>query len=436
MSTSKPSGKSSRRQQKQPGPYNSAPPAGGVHYDKTLPARFYEETDVASLPEYPEGYLVHNLEHGHIIIWYNCDLVDEAGCAGLKEQIREVMDEFDGLKVVAFPWKSLNVPVVMTSWDRTQRFESFNPAQARAFIHANRNRAPESQRPVIRLHALRILGIHSRNRPRYPGEEAISMIDSNPTMFSSAEPRPSRGEWLMYLISRHWILVASLLLGGYAGLPFLAPVFMQLGWSGPGRVIYFIYSFLCHQLPQRSYFLFGSKITYSLPEIQAVWQNTLDPLVLRQFIGNPEMGWKVAWSDRMVSMFTSLWLFGMLWWPLRRWIKPLPWWGLILFLLPMAVDGTSHLISDLAGIGQGFRDSNAWLAGLTDYTLPLGFYAGDALGSFNSLMRLLTGLLLGLGIVWFGFPYLDDAFSQQARFMETRLNYYPHRSRRIREDFE
>src|SRR4030067_160448 len=147
MSTSKPSGKFSRRQQKQPGPYNPDPPAGGVHYDKTLPARFYEETDVASLPEYPEGYLVHNLEHGHIIIWYNCDQVDEAGCAGLKEQIREVMNEFDGLKVVAFPWKSLNVPVVMTSWNRTQRFESFNPAQARAFIHAHRNRAPESQRP-------------------------------------------------------------------------------------------------------------------------------------------------------------------------------------------------------------------------------------------------------------------------------------------------
>jgi uncharacterized membrane protein len=171
-------------------------------------------------------------------------------------------------------------------------------------------------------------------------------------------------------------MVLGIILGVYAGLPFLAPIFMKLGWETPARAIYFLYSFLCHQLPQRSYFLFGSKFTYSLAEIQSVWQNTNDIMTLRQFVGNPEMGWKVAWSDRMVSMFTSLWLFSLVWWQLRRWLKPLPWWGFILFMLPLAVDGTSHLISDLAGIGQGFRDSNTWLAALTGYTLSPGFYAG------------------------------------------------------------
>ena len=234
-------------------------------------------------------------------------------------------------------------------------------------------------------------------------------------------------QWL-YHFSRRWILAFGLVLGIYVGLPFLAPVLMKLGWESPARVIYLIYSFLCHQLPQRSYFLFGSKVTYSLPEVQAAWQNTFNPLVLRQFIGNPEMGWKVAWSDRMVSMFTSLWLFGLMWWPLRRWLKPLPWWGLVLFLLPMFVDGTSHFISDLLGIGQGFRDSNIWLATLTKGAFSPGFYAGDAWGSFNSLMRLLTGILFGLGIVWFGLPYLDEVFNQEVRFMATRINDYSQRS--------
>lgn len=210
-------------------------------------------------------------------------------------------------------------------------------------------------------------------------------------------------------------------MGVYVGLPFLAPVFMKLGLDFPARAIYFIFSLLCHQLPQRSYFLFGSKVSYSLTEIQAVWQNTLNPLVLRQFIGNPELGWKVAWSDRMVSMFTSLWLFGMLWRPLRRWLKPLPWWGLVLLLLPMAVDGASHAISDLYGIGQGFRDSNAWLVVLTNNAFSHGFYAGDAWGSFNASLRLLTGILFGVGIVWFGFSFLDDSFSQQARYLKNRL---------------
>jgi uncharacterized membrane protein len=212
---------------------------------------------------------------------------------------------------------------------------------------------------------------------------------------------------------RHWIVPISILLGIYISLPFMAPVFMHAGWIGAARVIYFIYSWLCHQLPERSFFLFGSRFTYSLAEVQNAWQNTIRPEILRQFIGNPEMGWKVAWSDRMVSMFASLWLFGVLWWPVRHKLKPLPWWGLVLFLLPMAVDGTSHFFSDLSGIGQGFRNGNVWLVVLTHYIFPVSFYSGDAWGSFNSLMRLLTGILFGLGIVWYTYPYLDKAITSQ-----------------------
>ena len=220
-------------------------------------------------------------------------------------------------------------------------------------------------------------------------------------------------------LERYWFVFLNLFLVVYAGMPFLAPVFMHIGWSSLANAIYFIYSWLCHQLPERSFFLFGSKLTYTLAEVQNAWQNTINPAILRQFVGNSEMGWKVAWSDRMVSMYGSLWLFGLLWWPIRRRVKSLPWWGLFLFLLPMAIDGTSHFFSDLAGIGQGFRNSNAWLALLTNHALAPGFYIGDAWGSFNSLMRLVTGILFGIGIVWFGYPYMDKAFSPKIPPVET-----------------
>ena len=210
---------------------------------------------------------------------------------------------------------------------------------------------------------------------------------------------------------RYWILPLSFLLGIYIGLPFLAPYLMHIGWDGPARAIYFIYSWLCHQLPERSYFFFGFKLTYSLPEIQNVWQLSTNPAILRQFIGNPVMGWKMAWSDRMVSMFTGLWLLGLFWWPVRKHIRPLPWWGLLLFLLPMLVDGTSHLVSDLAGIGAGFREANTWLAAITWHVFSNSFYSGDAFGSFNSLMRLLTGILFAIGVVWYTYPLLDAAIS-------------------------
>lgn len=224
-------------------------------------------------------------------------------------------------------------------------------------------------------------------------------------------------QWLY----QHWIWVFAFIMGLYVGLPFLAPVFLKIGWIGPANLIYTFYSFQCHQLPQRSFFLFGPKTMYSLPEIQSVWQNTDDPLVLRQFIGNPQMGWKVAWSDRMVYMYASTLIFGILWWALRRQVKPLPWWGLAFFLLPMFFDGTSHFISDFAGLGQGFRYDNAWLANLTHHAFSNSFYVGNALGSFNSWMRLVSGIFFGIGVVWFGFPYLAAWFREVAEIHTTNL---------------
>jgi uncharacterized membrane protein len=214
-------------------------------------------------------------------------------------------------------------------------------------------------------------------------------------------------------LERHWfwlVIGATLLI---VIPPFLAPVFMAIEWHGPGKAIYLIYTLLCHQLPQRSYFLFGPHLTYSMAEIQqaAGVNNPSDFFALRQFIGNAQMGWKVAWSDRMISMYTSIPLLALIWYPLRRHLPRLPWWGLLLLALPMILDGGTHILSDMQGIGAGFRDSNLWLAALTSHALPPSFYGGDAWASFNSIMRLTTGALFGLGMVWFGFPYLEEVFA-------------------------
>jgi uncharacterized membrane protein len=197
---------------------------------------------------------------------------------------------------------------------------------------------------------------------------------------------------------------------------------MRLGWEGAGKAIYFIYSFLCHQLPQRSFFLFGPQTTYSLEQIQTVWQQTHDPAILRDFLGNYQLGYKVAWSDRMVSMYTSIPVFALIWLTFRNRIRPWSLRGFTLLALPMAIDGGTHVISDFAGIGQGFRYSNGWLAELTGNVLPLTFYNGDALGSFNSWLRLITGVLFGMGFVWSIFPYLEQAFRDTADQIESKFS--------------
>lgn len=228
---------------------------------------------------------------------------------------------------------------------------------------------------------------------------------------------------LVYWLSRHWLLLFSLVIAVWVGLPWLAPVFMEMGWTRAGEAIYLLYSFQCHQMPQRSFFLFGPRFMVPLEQIQAAWQPTTNPLLLRQFVGNADLGWKVAWSDRMVSAYGSPLLWGLVfYWPLRRRLRPLPIWGLILFSLPMALDGGTHMLSDaIGGIGGGFRDTNIWLAALTNNTFATSFYAGDAVGSLNFWLRLITGLLFGLGVVWFAYPRLNAAFAGTARQIEAKV---------------
>lgn len=237
----------------------------------------------------------------------------------------------------------------------------------------------------------------------------------NPLLLTE-KPRTLRN-WL----SSNWIKAFLLVYGLWVGLPFLAPVLMHIGWVRSANAIYFVYSFFCHQLPERSYFFFGQKTMYSLGEIQAVWQNTVDPYILRKFIGTQGMGWKMAWSDRMISFYGGFWLFGLLWLPFRHRIRQLSWWRFLLLILPMAVDVVTHFISDSAGIGQGFRDYNLWLVSLTNNAFPTRFYAGDALGSFNSWMRLITGALAAMGIVWNGFPFIDEALALSQRIREIKI---------------
>ncbi len=233
-------------------------------------------------------------------------------------------------------------------------------------------------------------------------------------------------------VARHWLLYVNAVLGVFVLLPFAAPALMAIGATGPADAIYLFYSFMCHQLPQRSFFLFGhagAKASYSLEEIGRAFPYD-SVLVLRSFVGNEVLGWKVAWSDRMVSMFGSLWLGGLLFALFRGHdsaarrrsrVSPTTWF--LLAIVPMALDGFSHMVNDaVSGMnGAGFRDTNAWLQFLTANLLPASFYAGDALGSFNNLARLVTGALFGLVTVAFLYPFVDSAMREAAQVTRERL---------------
>jgi hypothetical protein len=130
-----------------PGPFNSDPPTSGPHYAGEFDAGFYDETSPEAQVPYPEGYLGHNLEHGYVIYWYNCDLLDSNECAELKDQIKESIVDNGGTKLIAFPRASIDVPVTMTSWGQLLKMDEFDASRAKRFVSANRNRAPEPNAP-------------------------------------------------------------------------------------------------------------------------------------------------------------------------------------------------------------------------------------------------------------------------------------------------
>jgi len=214
-----------------------------------------------------------------------------------------------------------------------------------------------------------------------------------------------------------WLFALIAILTVFNALPFLAPVFMKLGWEGVGRALYLTYGPFCHQMAQRSFFLFGPEgiQMYNLADLPVDTNgmtSTEVTLAMRRFLGNEQLGWKVAWSDRMVYMYMAPLLVAIAYAFMRRFkaIQPLPVWLFPVLLLPMAIDGGTHMLSDLTGgVGQGFRYTNEWLATLTSHRLPTSFYTGDAFGSFNSLMRLISGIAFGIAVGGLLYPFTDLA---------------------------
>lgn len=214
-------------------------------------------------------------------------------------------------------------------------------------------------------------------------------------------------------VGRNWLLIFNFGFAIFFGLPWLAPVFMLWGWENAAQFIYLIYKPLCHQLPQRSYFLFGQKTMYTIDEIAKVWPNSENFFELRRFIGNPEMGWKVAWSDRMISMYGGILIGSMMISMFRKRLRSLSFWWIPVVIFPMGIDGVTHAISDVFGFKDGFRYHNAWLGSLTNNIFNSNFYIGNAIGSFNWWMRLISGLIFGIGLMYILLPVIMNQTTER-----------------------
>lgn len=112
--------------------YNSNPPAAGLHYGTTAHAGIYDKDKAPA-----DGYLVHSLEHGAVILWYKSDLPQSQ-----VEKLKKVFNESSGKKIMV-PRKNLDVPVALTSWGWILKLKAIDEARIKEFIETNNDRAPE-----------------------------------------------------------------------------------------------------------------------------------------------------------------------------------------------------------------------------------------------------------------------------------------------------
>jgi uncharacterized membrane protein len=231
---------------------------------------------------------------------------------------------------------------------------------------------------------------------------------------------------LMSWAFKHWLEIWLVVFTIFNLLPLLAPLFMWLGWTPLGNFIYDLYHLISHQLANRSYFFFGKNLMYRPDELplDLVGDFNHDATAMAAFRGNAECGWKMAWSDRLTTMFGSglitAYFFALL--RHRPNFRPLSMRWMLILVAPLWIDGITHYISDFTSLTSGFRYDNLWLSYITRNTFPNFFYIGDDLGSFNSLMRIFTGILLGIGFMTWGLGRAEPYFQRNHAILKERLD--------------
>ncbi len=95
--------------------------------------------------EQPEEDLIHNLEHGHVWISYNPDLLSAADVDALEQLVRDGVGnaQGSGAGVILTPRAANQQAIALASWARLLTLDRFDPETIRDFVDTNRGKAPE-----------------------------------------------------------------------------------------------------------------------------------------------------------------------------------------------------------------------------------------------------------------------------------------------------
>lgn len=118
------------------------PPSSGPHFGQSAQYGVHEEP-VA------EGFWLHNLEHGGVVVLYNCP----QGCPDLVAQLKEAYNSFPPsrnfgvVKLVAVPYPKITTRIAYLAWGKDAGWEyqadTYNRDELFRFYQAHLDKGPE-----------------------------------------------------------------------------------------------------------------------------------------------------------------------------------------------------------------------------------------------------------------------------------------------------
>lgn len=115
--------------------YKTEPPNSGPHYAQWAPPGFYDRP-------LPDELLVHNLEHGHIIIHYRPDALTPQIESEILTLTRNHTHNWAA--VLAVPRPGMEHPFILAAWRHLLRLDEFDRELVDLFIDAFIGRGPEN----------------------------------------------------------------------------------------------------------------------------------------------------------------------------------------------------------------------------------------------------------------------------------------------------
>ena len=117
--------------------YSQSPPLSGPHYSRAAEGGYYEDPQ-------PAGNIVHALEHGAVVIYYNESAMNESTRASLQAFADTHTGTWRSVIVMPNPSESAESDYVLTAWRHRLYMDSYDAQTVYEFLSEFIGRGPEN----------------------------------------------------------------------------------------------------------------------------------------------------------------------------------------------------------------------------------------------------------------------------------------------------